>query len=162
MVESASLTTRRFTANACLHRGFAPGRRFLRRNLRHILDTHEFLLHRKADDASYETMIANERRRAGWNFPTVGMLRDLVKGERPVLQIDALYFRHPRSNFLKRKRGARDGGDGSLDFLPAPGHEGNWVCDVRIAVRETRESKRSVHVEQRKATISFVRQTDKL
>lgn len=39
-------------------------------------------------------MSANEKREAGWDYPTAEMLKDLLKGQRPMLRLDALRVRH--------------------------------------------------------------------
>jgi len=39
-------------------------------------------------------MSANEMREAGWDYPTAEMLKDLLKGRRPVLRMDGLRVRH--------------------------------------------------------------------
>ena len=39
-------------------------------------------------------MSANEKREAGWDYPTAEMLKDLLKGQRPMLRLDALRLRH--------------------------------------------------------------------
>ena len=154
MVEQANIA-RKFTANACLHHHTAPARSFLRRNIRHILDSHEKVIHRKPDDASRsEDMIANERQAAGWDFPTKEMLDDLTKGDKPVLQLTGLQIRHPKSKSRKRKRDARDEGDECSDWLPDPQVNATWPCQVSVAVREKESSKRAIYVESRHATVS--------
>ena len=54
-------------------------------------------------DATGGEMSANEKREAGWDYPTAEMLKDLLKGQRPMLRLDALQVRHG---------GAADGVDG--------------------------------------------------
>jgi hypothetical protein len=39
-------------------------------------------------------MNANEKREAGWDYPTAEMLKDLLKGQKPMLRLDALQVRH--------------------------------------------------------------------
>lgn len=88
---------RKLVGNACLYRELATRpRSFLRRNLNYILDKHEQdLLNTRAVDAAEQNgeMIANEVRTAGWDYPTKEMLDDLMKGQRPVLKLDALHLR---------------------------------------------------------------------
>ena len=96
MVETAPRG--RIVANASLHAYLATQpRSFLRRNWNLALDQHETRLFArkgpKADiDAlvtqSQEEMVANERRRSGWDYPTKEMLEDLRKGQAPVLILD--------------------------------------------------------------------------
>lgn len=95
MVETTLL--RRNIANVCLNGYLATQHLpFLRRNWNLALDQHEVSTARKpvsADDqytTGQEEMVANERRRAGWDHPTEEMLRDLLKGQEPVLTLDAL------------------------------------------------------------------------
>jgi len=91
---------RKTVANACLYGYLAaqPGP-FLRRNWNLALDQHERRLTAQKRSApginalftkDQEEMVANERRRAGWDYPTKEMLEDLRKGQAPVLILDAV------------------------------------------------------------------------
>lgn len=170
MVESYVSISRKFTANACLYRDVGLPKRFLRRNLRTILDSHERSLHwephhislsdQKPDDASSEDMIANERRAAGWDYPTKEMLDDLTKGDKPVLQLAGLRLRHSKAKSRKRKRSPRDDTDHHPDWLPDPGAAATWACQVCVNVREKDTSKRSLYAESRHATVSQFPQSD--
>lgn len=95
MVESAA--QRKFIGITSLYRQLdsREPRTFLRRNLSRVLNAHARCL--KPNATTYEDMIANERRRAGWNFPTPAMLENLVKGRKPVLCIDGLLLRPPKA-----------------------------------------------------------------
>lgn len=174
MVENSANITRKFTANACLYRDLGLPRRFLRRNLTNVLDAHERQLHQTtlhpdsrqtafhptSDDApSHEDMIANERRAAGWDFPTKEMLDDLTKGDKPVLRLDALQIRHPSSISTKRERSSHDDRDEELDWLPNPEATATWTCQVSVNVRANHNDKRGLYMESRDATISQYQQT---
>lgn len=97
MVEPSVAAHRKFVGTACLYRHLAlrpPP--FLRRNLERALNQHEKLLARSkgvVDELDGE-MSANERRDAGWDYPTYEMMKDLVKGQKPTLRLDALQIRH--------------------------------------------------------------------
>lgn len=140
MVENVNY--KKLVGNICLHKDLVPERRFLRRNLRVILDSHERQLHGQTHDGSYEDMIANEKRTSGWDFPTREMLEDLMKGQNPVLQLDSLQIRHPRSkaSIRKRLRYQTNGSDG-LDWLPDPNSDFRLPCRVGISVLDTRTSR---------------------
>jgi len=112
MVEPSVATHRKFVGTACLYRHLASRPPpFLRRNLDQALDRHAELLARLrsvvgsvvADATGRGEMSANEKREAGWDYPTAEMLKDLLKGQRPMLRLDALQVRHG---------GAADGVDG--------------------------------------------------
>ena len=154
MVEGV-LNYKKFVGNVCLHRELVVERKFLRRNLRHILDSHEKELRQNSNARPHEDMIANEKRVCGWNFPTKEMLEDLMKGQKPVLQIETLQIRHPRSKARIQKRisdHARD--DDGLEWLPHPDTEFNLPCQVGITVLDTRTSKQRIVVESRSAIIT--------
>lgn len=159
MVENAN-NTRKHIANVCLHHLLGLTQSFLRRNVRHILDSHERALQPEPNDAIRGEMIANERLTAGWGYPTKETLDTLTKGDKPVLQLAALHIRHPNSKSRKRKRTPRDGLDEHLDWLPDPEVRATWPCQVSVAVRETHNSKRSIYSESRHATISQFEQTN--
>jgi hypothetical protein len=113
MVEPSVAAHRKFVGTACLYRHLASRPPpFLRRNLDLALDRHAELLARSrgvgsvavvADATGGGEMSANEKREAGWDYPTAEMLKDLLKGQRPMLRLDALQIRHG---------GAADGVDG--------------------------------------------------
>ncbi|EMC96752.1 hypothetical protein BAUCODRAFT_34144 [Baudoinia panamericana UAMH 10762] len=137
---------RRITGNVSLYRLLAARepRVFLRRNLNTVLDAHNASLEAaKAGHATapYEAMIANERRRAGWDFPTRLMLNDLLKGQRPVLQIDALRLKSlniakgPRASV---KTALRVGSDLEPEWLPHAQTGLRYLCQVFVTVRDIR------------------------
>ena len=110
MVEPSVAAHRKFVGTACLYRHLASRPPpFLRRNLDAALDRHAELLARSKKDvvgvsaavgvvpAALEgegEMSANEKREAGWDYPTAEMLKDLLKGRRPVLRMVGLRVRH--------------------------------------------------------------------
>ena len=103
MVEPSVAAHRKFVGTACLYRHLASRPPpFLRRNLESALDRHAELLARSKGDAVVVSpadatgggMSANEKREAGWDYPTAEMLKDLLKGQRPMLRLDALRVRH--------------------------------------------------------------------
>lgn len=96
MVESAITTHRKFVGTACLYRHLALRKPpFLHRNLNFILERHEKLLAVSRGGAVHGEMSANERRDVGWDYPTTEMLEDLLKGQKPVLNVDGLrIWRH--------------------------------------------------------------------
>jgi hypothetical protein len=107
MVEPSVAAHRKFVGTACLYRHLASRPPpFLRRNLDAALDRHAELLARSKGVANTATTtvvdatgggemsIANEKREAGWDYPTAEMLKDLLKGQRPMLRLDALQVRH--------------------------------------------------------------------
>lgn len=147
--------SRKLIGNICLHKDLVPERHFLQRNLRHILDTHELRLQRiLTNDGSREDMIANEQRISGWDFPTREMLEDLMKGQKPVLQLDALQLRHPKSKarIQKRSRNQINGDDG-MDWLPDPQSEYRLPCKVGINVVDTRSTKIRTYSQTVNATV---------
>jgi len=94
MVESVA-THRKFVGTASLYRHLAFRKPpFLQRNLNFVLDRHEQLLgiSRGVDGLEGE-MSANSRRGSGWDYPTAEMMKDLLKGRKPVLRLDALQIR---------------------------------------------------------------------
>lgn len=105
MVESSVATHRKFVGTACLYRHIALRKPpFLRRNLDKVLGRHEKLLaaSRGDFDALVEEMNANERRHAGWDYPTTEMMEDLLRGQKPVLRLEALQIRRQGfSNVLR-------------------------------------------------------------
>lgn len=107
MVEPSVAAHRKFVGTACLYRHLASRPPpFLRRNLDAALDRHAELLARSKKDVativgvgvvpadSLGEMSANEKREAGWDYPTAEMLKDLLKGRMPVLKMDGLKVRH--------------------------------------------------------------------
>ncbi|TKA74879.1 hypothetical protein B0A55_05036 [Friedmanniomyces simplex] len=149
---------RKFAANACLYHTLAvrEPRLFLQRNLNTVLNAHQqlqLLTTRggAAADASAASaastfeamMIANERRKAGWDFPTREMLGDLTRGRRPVLRIERLGLRL-RSGSKGGGGGCGGGtrqvrpGDVELDWLPDPNVGLRSPCHVLVTVLDTR------------------------
>lgn len=157
MVETTA-AQRRIQGNACLARDCAKApARFLRRNLNHVLDAHESETQRLARGA--QDMIANERSPAGWDYPTLSMLQDLVEGNKPVMRIEALQLRHPDSKTSirdEKQRGTCFGTHDS-DWLPDPRVAAQWRCSVRVSITDTKADakthKRPVHAYNRGATI---------
>lgn len=98
MVEPSVATHRKFVGTACLYRHLASRQPpFLQRNLDRALDRHAELLARSRRglvNAPEGEMSANERRQAGWDYPTAEMLKGLLKGQKPHLKLDALQIRH--------------------------------------------------------------------
>jgi hypothetical protein len=97
MVAPSVAAHRKFVGTACLYRHLALRQPpFLQRNLDRALDRHAELLAKSkgAVDAPEREMSANERREAGWDYPTAEMLKDLLKGQKPTLRLDALQIRH--------------------------------------------------------------------
>ena len=145
-----------FKADLFLHKALAKRNNllFLQRNLRHVLESHENLL-RKGDETLHEDMIASERRTAGWDFPTPAMLRELMQGQKPVLQIHSLQLRHSGAKRSATQRsGLRNDEADGFDWLPDPAIDCRLPCTVGVTVLDTRTSKRSVYVESRPATIT--------
>ncbi|KAK1059315.1 hypothetical protein LTR74_012713 [Friedmanniomyces endolithicus] len=169
---------RRFAANACLYRSLAARepRLFLQRNLNTVLDAHQQRLlgatttttTATTTDATVaqgvaearEAMIANERWRAGWDFPTREMLGDLTRGVRPVLGIEGVRLR-----VLGSKGGGgggggdgrqvRSAGDVGLDWLPDPDVALRLPCQILVTVLDTRTlAKREVFRVARRCIIS--------
>ena len=109
MVEPSVAAHRKFVGTACLYRHLASRPPpFLRRNLDRALDRHAELLAESrskgvavagtvvpvVDATARGEMSANEKREAGWDYPTAEMLKDLLKGQRPRLRLDGLRVRH--------------------------------------------------------------------
>lgn len=97
MVAPSVATHRKFVGTACLYRHLALRQPpFLQRNLDRALDQHEKILatSRAVVDAPEGEMSANERREAGWDYPTKDMLEGLMKGQKPSLRLEALQIRH--------------------------------------------------------------------
>ncbi|KAK5120112.1 hypothetical protein LTR85_006593 [Meristemomyces frigidus] len=106
-------------------------------------------------------MVANERRSAGWDYPTNEMLEDLVKGEKPVLKIDALQLRLLRVKGNNRWRTAQQSGDcNGLDWLPHPSDDLHLPCQVSVNVVDTLPGKRSIYTHSLQATVSRRQNTD--
>ena len=158
MVEVAA-NHRKLVGNVCQYRKIGAPSLFLKRNLNYILGSHERLLRQDSNEAPNEEMIANERRTAGWDYPTKEMLQDLLKGQKPVLRVDSLQIRHPSSKASVKTRPSRKQGEDEdgLDWLPSPGTDSSWRCHVGVAVLDTRTSTNNPHrvyVDSRQATIS--------
>ncbi|KAK5172545.1 uncharacterized protein LTR77_002665 [Saxophila tyrrhenica] len=160
MVETTA-NHKRLVGNVCLHRALAPERRFLRRNLRHILDSHESIL-RRATGArdiaeAHEGMVANERTSAGWNYPTTEMLECLMKGQKPLLSVEGLRIQHPKSKAATVRRSERRMGvtDG-LEWLPSTDVGFSLPCNVvfNIVNSEAGSERRGIYHETRSATIN--------
>jgi hypothetical protein len=99
MVEPSVAAHRKFVGTASLYRHLALGQPpFLQRNLNRALDSHAKLLAKSkgavVDELEGE-MSPNEKREAGWDYPTTEMMTDLMKGQKPMLRLDALQIRHP-------------------------------------------------------------------
>lgn len=156
MIEDGNIQ-RKAIGNLCqtFHRDRLPLRpRFLRRNLRDILDSHEKLLRRNPDEPPYEDMIANEKRNWGWDFPTTAMLEDFMNGDKPILQLESLLLRSsgPKASIKRRAREHQNESNG-LDWLPDPQTDAIWPCTVGVAVWNVQNSKRQVHIESLPAKI---------
>ena len=148
---------RKLIGNVCLHQGIAATvhKRFLRRNLTQVLDSHDRSLHRTSDDSTYEDMIANERRISGWDYPTKEMLNDMLKGQKPILQIRSLQIRHPRSKAgAAQKSGDRSNGPDGLDWLQDPDADFTTPCQVGISVTESLAPTKRLYVDTRRAVIT--------
>lgn len=109
MVEPSVAVHRKFVGNACLYRHLALRRPpFLVRNVHQALDGFERSLARSkgaagaVDEPADGEMSANERVRAGWNYPTKEMMEDLVKGQKPTLRLDGIRIRHSESAEAER------------------------------------------------------------
>ena len=86
-------------------------------------------------------MIANEKRISGWDFPTREMLEDLMVGEKPVLGLESLQIRHPRSKTsIKKRSHKRSNNAEGLDWLPDPDVDFTWPCRIGISVLDTRST----------------------
>jgi hypothetical protein len=157
---------KKLVGNICLHKDLVPQRRFLRRNLREILDSHERQHQNITNAGSHEDMIANERRTSGWDFPTTEMLEDLMKGQNPVLQLDSLQIRHPKSRtrIQKRLRNHTNGHDG-LEWLPDPHADIRLPCRVMVTVYDTRgtgTNRPKIDMQSVAATIAQDRSSDRI
>lgn len=113
MVESSVATHRKFVGTACLYRHLADRKPpFLVRNLNLALDRQERLLAAEklkgvVDGLGLEadsemSAFANQRREVGWDYPTAEMMRDLLKGQKPVLRLDRLCMRRNGSDGTNR------------------------------------------------------------
>jgi len=94
MVESVA-THRKFVGTASLYRHLAFRQPpFLQRDLNFVLDRHEQLLAKsRGVDGPKGEMSAMSRRKAVWDYPTAEMMKDLLRGRKPVLRLDALQIR---------------------------------------------------------------------
>jgi hypothetical protein len=94
MVESVA-THRKFVGTASLYRHLAFRKPpFLQRNLNFVLDRHEKLLRISRGVGGLEgEMGSDPRKTTGWDYPTAEMMKDLLKGRKPVLRLDALQIR---------------------------------------------------------------------
>lgn len=154
MVEHASIQ-KKAVANACrnLHLYTYDIRpRFLRRNIKHILDSHARALRQtsEAGAGSHEDMVANAKRDWGWDFPTTEMVEDFVNGEKPLLQIESLHLRAPGSKvgLLQRpQRATQEGNGDGLGWLPDPQIDASWPCTVSIALSRPQNSRQKSHCE---------------
>ncbi|KAM0713673.1 hypothetical protein Q7P37_010635 [Cladosporium fusiforme] len=160
MVESSVATHRKFVGTAGLYCHIAlRNPPFLRRNLDRILDRHEKLLaiSRGNVDGLEGDMSANERRDAGWDYPTTEMMEDLLKGQKPVLRLDALQIRKEglaRVQSGSNKRTRRSNAD--PEWLPDPGTDFSAPCLVTLIFIDcgTSSTKRTrTHVDTRKAVV---------
>lgn len=174
MVESTA-NHKKLVGNVVLHRALVvPERRFLRRNLRQVLDAHERDVARLETSPASGTiendiaglivddaMNANERSAAGWSYPTKEMLQDLVRGQKPLLRIEALQIRHPRSKARLERRGTvREGEDDGEEWLPPPNSGLTIPCTVGVSVTDPAAPRQRVFAESRPATIREVRDGD--
>lgn len=149
-------THRRFVGNVCLYLGVAARlpRPFLQRNLNTVLDAHARQLTDFTTEKPYEAMVANERRSAGWDYPTHEMLQDLVKGQKPVLRIDALQLRlRGVKNSNHWQTAQRSGDHDELEWLPVPSDDLHLPCHVTISVVES-SNRRSIYVHSLQGTIA--------
>lgn len=94
MVESVA-THRKFVGTASLYRHLASRKPpFLPRNLNFVLDQHAQLLAiSRGVDGLKSEMSAKSRRNDVWDYPTAEMMKDLLRGRKPVLRLDALQIR---------------------------------------------------------------------
>lgn len=106
MVEPSVAEHRKFVGNACLYRHLALRRPpFLARNVNQALDGFEKALAKSkgaVDEPPDGKMSANEKVRAGWNYPTPEMMKDLLKGQKPTLRLDGLQIRHSKTAEVQR------------------------------------------------------------
>lgn len=145
--------------NSCLYRERVP-RSFLRRNIDTILDAHELLLTGRVENPVYELMVANERRKAGWDFPTPEMLADLVKGDKPILIIGALQLRelkaHENNQWIGATTAASEDG---LEWLPNARDVLRLPCALTATIFEV-EGRRPIYIQTRPCTIVGRRSDD--
>lgn len=156
MVEDASIQ-RKAIGNACrnLHREkYQVAPRFLRRNIRHILDSHAKALQQTSGATPHEDMVANAKRDWGWDFPTTDMLKDFMNGNRPILQIKSLQLQNPgsKSKFQRRAPQRIDSAD-DLRWLPDPQNDAIWPCTVSISLSKSPNPNRSLRRESTSAKI---------
>jgi hypothetical protein len=160
MVEP-SANHKKIVGNVCLHRELLPQRRFLRRNLRHILDSHENLIQRAitSNDPSSvskldKDMSTNGKRILGFDYPTREMLEDLMKGRKPIVRIVALQIREKGSKMKAANRLSRVSGDGDgFDFIPSSDVVFDVPCIVEVSIFEPSNPKQRIYQESRPATI---------
>lgn len=148
---------RKFVGNVCLYRGVAvrKPRPFLQRNLNAVLDAHDRLLQSPASATPFEAMVANEKRSAGWDYPTEVMLRELVKGEKPVVRLDALQIRltgEEHGGHWQTTQHSHD--DPGLEWLPNPTDDLRLPCQVTVNVLDTRSSKQKIYARPCQGTIT--------
>ena len=168
MTEDAN-RQKRATGSACfaLHRNSIQLRpRFLRRNLRYILDSHERLLHPELNERASEDMIANEKRDWGWDFPTTEMLEEYMNGNTPILQLESLQIRSPgsKTSVRKRRHDEHSNQADGLEWLPPPDADNVWPCTVGVAVsipKDNQSSRRQIHFESVPATLIRCARDDK-
>lgn len=161
MTEDASSHKRAITTACYIHhrnkRRFNP--RYLRRNLHHILDSHQSLLqqHHQPPAVSHEDMVANEKRDWGWDFPTTAMLEEYMNGNKPVLHLHSLQIRRPDSPArIESPKRERVGHASECEWLPDPKVDAMWPCTVGITVsvpRDAQYAKKQLHHEYLSATI---------
>ena len=158
MVDAAAVH-RKLVGNVALHLGLVPERRFLRRNLRHVLDAHEHLLQQRTfsngtASQTNQAMISHERREFGLDELTMEMLYDLAKGQKPVLRIAALQIRHPQSKARIEQEVTRPKSGRNVDnWLPPPESHFSMPCTVNVGVAEPAAPKKMIFSESRPATI---------
>jgi hypothetical protein len=81
---------RKFVGTACLYRHLALRKPpFLQRNVDFALERHATLLAGAGVGGGREIRVNV----AGWEYPTAEMMKDLVKGQKPVLRVDGLQMR---------------------------------------------------------------------
>ncbi|GAB7365711.1 hypothetical protein MBLNU230_g7049t1 [Neophaeotheca triangularis] len=153
MVES-SAAHRKFVANVSLDRHLAKRRQaqptFLRRNVNSALDWHSRLLAelRQRQSASgsegvlfllSDALVTRpNRNQSNLQYPSLEMLKNLTKGQKPALKVDGLRI----SPFAKEIQGLGDdiGEHQELDaFLPDPRITIRALCRVDVIVRATQE-----------------------
>ncbi|KAK6416819.1 hypothetical protein LTR95_017409, partial [Oleoguttula sp. CCFEE 5521] len=166
MVESAA--HRKLIGNAYLARELATrNSSFLRRNLRRALDGHKQDLaalqsKETGDPGLLDVMAATEHRDAGWNYPTADMLKDLVKGQKPVLRILGLQLRRgdaadahtsASTHDTDRKASLVEQAVNELDRLPDASVDFHTECRVTARVLQPTVPAREVYVETKTGTI---------